>query len=82
MIPAKHQQVLFLFNMTLMMSLTLSAVFFVLEGKPASMELGQAAVTWFQRFLKVYVAVVPAVVVISPLAKKLTMALIIKPSGA
>tara|TARA_R110002124_G_scaffold1797_17_gene11549 strand:- start:9906 stop:10154 length:249 start_codon:yes stop_codon:yes gene_type:complete len=82
MIPAKHQQVLFLFNMTLMMSLTLSAVFFVLEGKPASMELGQAAATWFQRFLKVYVAVVPAVVVISPLAKKLTMALIIKPSGA
>ena len=82
MIPAKHQQYLFLFIMTLMMSLTLSAIFFVLEGKLASMELGEAVVTWFQRFLKVYVAVVPAVLVISPLAKNLTMALITKPRGA
>ncbi|MFC6487284.1 hypothetical protein [Nitratireductor sp. GCM10026969] len=82
MIAAKHQQTLFLIIMTLMMSLTLSAFFFVLEGKLASMELGEAVVTWFPRFLKVYVAVVLAVIVISPLAKKLTMALITKPESA
>ncbi len=82
MIAAKHHQKLFLFFMTLLMSLSLSVVFFLLEGSVDFAEPGAATAAWFPRFLKVYVAVLPAVIIISPIAKKLTTALVAKPKSA
>ncbi len=82
MIAAKHQQKLFLFFMTLLMSPSLSVVLFLLEGGVNFAEPGTAIAAWYPRFLKIYVAVLPAVIIISPIAKKLTTALVARPQGA
>jgi len=79
MIPARHQQLVFVFFMTLLMGLVLSFVFEVQAGNHGIEDAGGFVASWLQRFLGTYVIVLPVVVVVNPIAKRLAAAVTVKP---
>ena len=81
MIPARHQQLVFVFFMTLLMGLVLS---FVFELQEAGYTIGNAATfltAWLSRFLNTYIVVLPVVVLINPIAAGLSALVVARPTG-
>lgn len=70
MIPARYEQLVLLFFMTFLMGLILSFAFQVQETGIAPAPAFLAG--WLRRFMQTYIMVVPLVLVVSPLAKRLT----------
>jgi hypothetical protein len=79
MIPAKYSQLVFVFFMTLMMGLVLSLVFELQASDFRVPELGAFVGAWLRRFLGTYVIVLPVVVVLNPIAGRLSKLVIAKP---
>lgn len=65
-IPRRHAQNVFIFFMTLMMSASISAVMTATAG------LEDFVVRWLTAFLRAYAIVVPTVLVVAPIARRLT----------
>lgn len=65
-IPRRHAQNVFIFFMTLMMSASISAVMTATAG------LEDFAARWAGAFLRAYSIVVPTVLVVAPIARRLT----------
>lgn len=78
MIPARHQQLAFVFFMTLLMGLVLSFVFEAQAGVYGFNESRDFVASWLQRFFGTYVIVLPVVVVVNPIAKWLTSLVVAK----
>ena len=86
MIPAKYQQLVFVFFMTLLMGLVLSLIF-QLQASGYRVENAMNFVgAWLRRFLGTYAIVLPAVVLINPVAGRLSKLVVAKsapePDGA
>lgn len=71
----RHAQNVFVFFMTLMMSVVISGVM------TASGGLDDFPARWLSAFLRAYMIVVPAVLVVAPLARRLTE-LVVEPPRA
>ena len=82
MIPARYQQLAFVFFMTLLMGLVLSFVFELQAGLHGFDEAGRFVANWLRRFLGTYVIVLPVVVVVNPIAKWLTSLVTAKPKAS
>ena len=65
-LPRRHAPNVFVFFMTLMMSVVLSGVMTALAG------LDDFATRWLAAFVRSYAMVVPAVLIVAPLARRLT----------
>ncbi len=65
-IPRRHAQNVFIFFMTLMMSASISAVMTATAG------LDDFAARWIAAFVRAYSIVVPTVLVVAPIARRLT----------
>jgi len=75
-LPARFQDWVFVFFMTLLMGLCIS-------GMTTAMQTGVGTdfvARWLSAFLRTYIIVVPTVLVVTPLAKRLTGALVDVPS--
>jgi hypothetical protein len=70
MIPAKYGQLVQIFFMTFLMGLLLSFLFQFQETGIA--EASAFVSAWLGRFARTYVIVVPIVLVVAPLARRLT----------
>lgn len=71
MIPARHRDLVFVFIMTIMMGLSISGIMTAWNGWAGSFVLA-----WLTAFGKTYVIVVPTVLVVMPIAKRLTAAIV------
>lgn len=76
MIPARYSDWVFVFFMTLCMGLALSFFIELFEEGPSLRAFGQFLVAWLRRFLGTYVLVVPTVIVVTPLARRITALLV------
>lgn len=71
-LPNRLRTAVFIFFMTFLMGLVLSAIMtFQAQGLEAGF-----VVAWLNKFAKTYVLVVPTVLVVSPIANRLTDALV------
>jgi len=78
-IPARFQQWVFVFFMTLLMGLVLSLIF-ELQGSGYRIENALGFLSgWLRRFLGTYVIVLPVVLVINPVAGRLSRLVIAEP---
>jgi len=81
MIPAKYGQLVFVFFMTLLMGLVLSLVFELQASDFRVPEADAFVRAWLRRFLGTYIIVLPVVVVINPVAARLSKLLVAKPAA-
>lgn len=75
-LPRRHAQNVFVFFMTLMMSAAISGVMTATAG------LDDFVARWFTAFLRAYTIVVPTVLVVAPIARRLTELVIEAPPRA
>ena len=75
-LPARWRTGVFIFFMTLMMGLVLSAIMTLQADGFGEWFI----VAWLERFAKTYVLVVPTVLVVSPIANRLTDAIVEAPN--
>lgn len=73
-IPTKYSSYVFIFLMTLFMGLILSGIFEVQAGT----HFPEFIFSWLKRFLGTYVIVVPTVLIVSPIAKRIAPLLLKK----
>ncbi len=74
LVPARYATLLFIFLMTLLMGLVLSAIFELQAGTP----FPDFILSWLKRFLGTYVIVVPTVAIVSPIAQRIAPLLLKK----
>ena len=72
MIPARYQQQVFVFFMTLLMGLVLSFVFELQAGNYQVQNAATFLSAWLLRFLGTYIIVLPVVVLVNPVAARLS----------
>ena len=79
MIPARYQRLVFVFFMTLLMGVVLSLVFEFQGSGYRVDDVGGFAGRWLRRFLGTYIVVLPVVVLVSPIATRLSDLVVAKP---
>lgn len=75
MIPARYRDYVFIFVMTILMGLSISGIMTFWNGWS-----GGFLLTWIKAFARTYVIVVPTVLIVMPIAKRLTAILVQPPS--
>ncbi len=77
MIPARYRDLVFIFVMTILMGLSISGVMTLWNGWT-----GRFVVVWLTAFAKTYVIVVPTVLIVMPIARRITAVLVAESTAA
>lgn len=77
MVPARFRDQVFMFFMTLLMGLSISAIMTWWNGGWQ----GPFVFAWLRGFARTYVVIVPTVLVVMPIAKRLTATVVAPPPG-
>ena len=76
MIPARHRDLVFMFLMTILMGLSISGLMTAWNGWD-----GPFVAAWLTAFARTYVIVVPTVLLVMPVARRLTSLLVDEPAA-
>lgn len=74
MIPARHRDLVFMFVMTILMGLSISGIMTAWNGWE-----GSFLAAWLTAFARTYVIVVPTVLLVMPVARRLTSLIVEDP---
>ena len=77
MIPARYRDLVFIFLMTIQMGLSISGVMTLWNGWT-----GRFVVVWLTAFARTYVIVIPTVLIVISIARRLTAAIVAEANAA
>ena len=80
MIPARYEPLVSLFFTTLLMGLLISLAFELQATAGRTAGAGEFVQAWLWRFVQTYVVVVPLVLIINPVARRLAKLVVEKPA--